>query len=48
MDDVGVMYIRDEDAQHMMIILKEHNEISVNWKGEKYTGLTIDWDHVQK
>ena len=48
MDDFGVLYVGDEHAQHLMGILKEHCEISVDWKGEKYISLTIDWDYVQK
>ena len=46
-DDFGLMYVRGEHAQHLMSILKEHYEISVIWKGEKYISLTIDWDYVQ-
>ena len=47
-DDFGVMDVRDEHAQHLMSILKENYEISVDWKGEKYISLTIDWNYVQK
>ena len=44
-DDFGVKYEGEEHAQHLMNALKNDYEISEDWEGEKYIGLTIDWDY---
>ncbi len=30
---------------HLLNILKEHYEIAVDWTGNKFIGLTMDWDY---
>ena len=44
-DDFGVKYVGKENAMHLINILKEHYEISEDWSGEKYIGITFDWDY---
>ena len=44
-DDFDVKYQGKEHAKHLMNALKEDYEISENWHGEKYIGLTFDWDY---
>ena len=44
-DDFGVKYQGKEHAKHLMNALKEDYEISEDWEGEKYIGLTFDWDY---
>ena len=41
-DDFGVKYQGKEHAKHLMNALKETYEISEDWEGEKYIGLTFD------
>ena len=31
-----------------MSVLKEHYEISEDWEGKKYVGLTFDWDYEKQ
>ena len=35
----------EEHAQHLVSVLKQHFVISIDWKGEKYIGLALDWDY---
>ena len=44
-DDFGVTCQGKEHAKHVMNTLKGNYEISEDWDGEKYIGLTIDWDY---
>jgi hypothetical protein len=44
-DDFGVKYVGREHAMHLISILKEHYEISEDWTGSKYIGITFDWDY---
>jgi hypothetical protein len=41
----GVKYIGKEHAMHLISILKQHYEISEDWTGSKYIGITFDWDY---
>ena len=44
-DDFGVQYVEEEHAQHLVSMLKQHYDVSADWKGKKYIGLTLDWDY---
>ena len=43
-DDFGVKYVRKENTQHLMNVLRENYTISKDWHGERYNGITLDWD----
>ena len=47
-DDFGVKYTREQDVHHLMGALKRHYEITDDWKGEKYIGITLDWDYERR
>ena len=47
-DDFGVKYVEKEDALHLINILKEHYEISEDWSGTKYIGITFEWDYTNR
>ena len=36
-----------EHANHLVQVLKENYEISEDWGGKKYIGLTFDWDYIK-
>ena len=40
-DDFGVKYVGEEHARHLENALKEHYEVSSDWGGELYCGITI-------
>lgn len=44
-DDFGVKYVGEEHTLHLGNILKEHYEISKDWTGNKYIGITFNWDY---
>ena len=43
--DFGVKYVGREHAEHLKSVLEEHYEVSTDWAGKKYIGLTLDWDY---
>ena len=47
-DDFGVKYVGEEIAKHLVNALVDNYEISQDWNGKKYCGLTLEWDHERK
>jgi hypothetical protein len=43
-DDFGVKYVGREHAEHLMACIKKNYNISSNWNGGAYCGLTFDLD----
>jgi hypothetical protein len=41
-DDCGVKYVGREHAEHLMECIKKNYNISSDWKGSAYCGLTLD------
>ena len=44
-DDFGAKYIDKADADHLIAALKKHYEISEDWTGGLYCGITIMWHY---
>jgi hypothetical protein len=44
-DDFGVKYVGREHAEHLMTCIKKNYNISSDWNGIAYCGLTLDWDY---
>jgi hypothetical protein len=44
-DDFGVKYIGREHAEHLMACIRKNYNISSDWNGSAYCGLTLDWDY---
>ena len=42
-DDFGVKFFKKDDAQHLIDALKEHYDVSIDWDGMSYCGLTFEW-----
>jgi hypothetical protein len=47
-DDFGVMYVGKEHADHLADALRQHYQISVDWKGELYCGMTLKWNYEKR
>ena len=47
-DDFGVKYIGEEHAQHLIDTLKTDYEIEEDWDGNRYLGITLDWDYKKR
>ena len=45
-DDFGVKYVGEENAQHLLDTVRKYYKCSCDWKGEQYCGLTIKWDYA--
>jgi hypothetical protein len=44
-DDFGVKYVGREHAEHLMACIKKNYNISSDWNGTAYCGLTLEWDY---
>ena len=44
-DNFGVKYVGEERVHHLMGVLQEHYNITDNWQGKKYIGITLNWDY---
>jgi hypothetical protein len=47
-DDFGVKYVGREHAEHLMTCIKKSYDISSNWEGSAYCGLTLECDYNNK
>jgi hypothetical protein len=47
-DDFGVKYVGWEHAEHLMACFKKKYNISSDWNGTAYCGLTLDWDYKNR
>ena len=47
LDDFGIKYYSKDDADHLLDALQNFYEITVDWNGENYCGLTLNW-HYEK
>jgi hypothetical protein len=46
-DDFGVKYFSKADAQHLIDALQADYELTIDWEGTLYCGLTIDWHYAE-
>jgi hypothetical protein len=44
-DDFGVNYVGRKHAEHLMSCIKKKYNISSDWNGAAYCGLTLEWDY---
>ena len=47
-DDFGIKYASQEDADHLISSIHKHFKCSVNWEGKNYLGLTLNWNYTNK
>ena len=47
-DDFGVKYEGIEHARHLESVIREHYDLTTDWNGGRYLGLTIDWDYERR
>ena len=47
-DDFGVKYVGKEHADHLINALQQLYQISIDWTGTLYLGLTLNWDYVKR
>ena len=47
-DDFGIKYIGQENAQHLIDPLKDFYEVEIDRKGKLYCGISFDWNYNAK
>jgi hypothetical protein len=47
-DNFKVKYIGEEHAQHLLQTVQKHYMCSIKKEGERYCGITIKWEYVEK
>jgi hypothetical protein len=47
-DDFGIKYKNEEDAQHLIESLTPHYKITTDREGTRFIGLTLEWDYVNR
>jgi hypothetical protein len=47
-DDFRIKYVGCEHAEHLMECIKNSYNISIDWKGSAYYGLTLEWDYQKR
>jgi hypothetical protein len=47
-DDFGVEYVGEEHAIHLRNTIKEHYDLTENWKGDLYSGINLDWNYIKR
>ncbi len=46
-NDFRVKYVGNEHALHLKHVLKESYQLTCDWDGCQYIGITLDWDYQQ-
>ena len=46
-DDFGFKYVGKKHANHLIKVLKKYYTVAEDWEGEKYDGITLDWDYTK-
>ena len=44
-DDFGIKYIGKKNAEHLISALTDFYEVEVDWKGELYCGIILNWHY---
>jgi hypothetical protein len=44
-DDFGIKYVGKEHVDHLLQALKQEYEVTEDWSGELYCGITLYWDY---
>ena len=43
----GIKYVGEENAKHLLVVLKEFYKMEEDWTGSLYCGITLNW-HYEK
>ena len=47
-DNFGIKYVGEENANHLFGVLRELYEMEENWTGGLYCGITPDWHYKEQ
>ena len=43
-----MFYVDRKDGEHLQAALKVHYPMTIDWTGDKYIGITLDWDYKKR
>ena len=46
-DDFGIFFTNDQEATHLINILKNNYNITIDWTGKRYCGFHLNWDYIK-
>ena len=44
-DDFGIQYVKQQDADHLISSVKAHYQVKIDWTGALFCGITLDWNY---
>ena len=44
-DDFGIKYVGQHNLQHLLNAIKKHYDISIDYTGSLYCGITLEWHY---
>ncbi len=47
-DDFRVKYVAQDDVEHLMTSITSTYSVTVDWMGNLYCGISLDWDYVNR
>ena len=47
-DDFGVKSVGEKHAENLITCIEKYYPVSVDWTGELYCGVILDWDYKHK
>eukprot|EP00956_Cyclotella_meneghiniana_P045361 scaffold364543_cov146-Cyclotella_meneghiniana.AAC.1 len=47
-DDFGIKYVKDEDAQYLIDSITPFYDITIDKEGKRFIGLTLEWDYKKR
>ena len=47
-DDFGVKYVTQDDVDHLIASIKSTYNLTEDWTGNLYCGISLDWDYVNR
>lgn len=47
-DDFGIKFTNLKDAEYLIETLKKKHEITIDWNGSRYAGITLNWDYKKR
>jgi hypothetical protein len=45
-DDFGIKYFQKADAEHLISALQDKYQLTQDWSGNNYLGMTLDWHYT--
>jgi len=46
-NNLGIKYGHRDDIDHLIVVLEDHYDIEIDWRGDLYSGITLDWNYKQ-